>query len=316
MRSNKSDIVGRFTINDNTPPLMFKGRVINVRPSTLSVDIYIPRTNKTYYGVYFGEGVLAQTYRSGGLPDVGSEVVVTSYSRTDAPVIVACVPPNQFGKSDLKFEMIYPGEYQIMSSGAAYTKFDRGGNAYIGGAGAASSTKTSDGATVNYQLKDISIGNFSKKELRTETKDDIMSIYGKSVFYETSDIHKYSADEILANPDLKNTILNDARHILTVLFGGDTAGESPSGRTLFDCLQIVIDNALNLMDFENDFEIYKARTRLAKLTMLGKRLSVEVFGENNFSIKLLDANNNLVSGITMDADGGRLLGTWVPETIE
>lgn len=313
MLSNKSDIVGKFTVNDITPPIMFKGRVINVRPNTLSADVYIPRTNKTYYGVYFGEGVLSSTYRSGGLPDEGSEVIMASYSRMDAPIIVACVPPHQFNKGDFRFEFIYPGEYQIMSSGGGYIKTDRNGNTYVGGANSASITETSDGASIKYQEKDINISNFSKKELRTEVKDDIISIYEKTDFYEKSDIQSYSADEILNAPVLKDTIINDAQHIMDMLFGSDTAGEAPSGRTLFDCLQIVIDNALRLVDFERDFDTYKFRSELVKLHHSGNHLSVEVFGENNFSIKLLDADNALISGIVMGTDGGHLIGTWNSE---
>lgn len=316
MLSNKNGIVQKFTTSDHTAPFMFKGRVINVRPATLSVDIYIPYTNKTYYGVYFGEGVLSKTYRSGGLPDIDSEVIVVSYSRTDAPVVIACVPPNQFNSDDSVFEFIYPGEYQIMSSGKSYFKADKGGNAYLGAASSASETKTENGTSIDYQEKDINITNFSKKELRTEIKDGIISIYGTSDFYEKSNISVYSADDILNDPSLKNKVIEDAKNIMTIIFGGESAGESPSGRTIFDCLEMVISRALSLVDFENEFEIYKSRAGLIKLSSTGNRLRVETFGENNFSIKLFDDKDTLITGITMGGDGGHLIGVWNSETAE
>jgi hypothetical protein len=310
MFSRKDGIVRKFAVEDSTAPFMFRGRVVNVHPASLSVDVYIPLTNKTYRGVYFGEGVLSKSYRSGGLPDTNSEVVVVSYSRTEAPIVVACIPSGNLDRSKTMFEYIYPGEYQILSSGAAYSKFDGVGNAYVGGADSASITETFDGSSIKYQKKDVNITNFSKKELRTQLKDDIISVYGSADIYEKSEIPRYSAETILSNPSLKDSILKDAENISAVLFGSNFAGEAPTGRHLFDCLKRVFDAASNLTDFESDLEIYKMRAQYLKLEPKGTHLSFEVFGDKAFSVKLLDESDTTISGITIGEDGGHLIGDW------
>ena len=308
MLSRKSDIVGKFTTADSTTPFMFRGRVVNVHPKSLSVDVYIPLTNKTYRGVYFGEGVLSKAYRSGGLPDTNSEVVVVSYSRTEAPIVIACIPSGSLDRGKTAFEYIQPGEFQIMSSGAAYSKFDNVGNAYFGGANSSSITETLDGASIKYQKSDINITNFSKKELRTELKDDIISVYGGIDIYEKSEIPRYSVDAILSNPSLKESILKEAKDIGAVLFGSDYAGEAPTGRHLFDCLERVFDAASNLADFENDLEIYKMRAQYLKLQPKGSHLSFKVFDDDAFSIKLFSEDGDMISGITIGEDGAHLIG--------
>ena len=302
MLSNKSDIVRSMTPRETSEALIYACRIQNINPKTLSADIYIPQINRSYYGVYIGEGILGANYRSGGLPDATSEGLVALYSKSGTPVILGYIPPSSFNAGNEKFEYIDAGEYQNMSSGKAFAKFDKFGTAHIGSAGVGSRVFKSDGGVYDYHLNCTDISNLSKKELITDSKDGIISIYEKKELYEKSDIKTYSADEIKENMTaIEPLIVDSAKKITEDLFGQ---------YGIFNELSGLIEAAVALKDFSLEFENYKKKTDAAKISYSGLSVSTEYFGNDVFSINVSDEEGNLVSGIKFTKDGAELTGTW------
>lgn len=294
----------RYPIRNTDEALIYQGRVTAVYPATMTVDIYVPEINNEYRGVYILSDSIQTTYGAIAIPEVDSVGLIVLYHRSKQPVVMGFIPPYKFNSGEQKFEYLKPGECQTSSKGGGYFKGDVAGNGIVGNAEFTADIHLADGSRFDTFLRKTEISNFHKNDLHIDYNSDIITI-DKSFEYceginlktvSTSDIYKDNA----LNKDVIEDVLNRARKAIRKL--SDDEGIFTVTRNI---MLRISDHTIE----KSDIDEYVEKLSDYTVSSSGTVVRGEMFKDNVLSIHA-EKGGEMVAGIEIDENGGKLVGRW------
>ena len=156
--------------------------VTNVRPSQMSIDVYIPETSAKIQGVNLLAGSLGTSYGLVTIPAEGTLGLVARYHNSKLPVFLGAIPGNGFNNEEQTFETLSQGEYQITGVGGGFIKMDRAGNCISGSKAFAHQWLTGDGVYAKAAKEFSEFSNLHRNSLRIAENNDIISLNRSFVY--------------------------------------------------------------------------------------------------------------------------------------
>lgn len=298
--------MSNFLPANTSPTLIYKCQVTAVNPSTMTVNVWVPEAHTEYKGVYVLSSSVGDDYGAIHLPKVDSVGVVALYHRSNMPVFLGSIPPYGFNSTDIKFESIKQGEHHLKSVGGGFVKLDDCGNAIVGAENGAQQFLMNTGKMLTKTNDKIELSNLHRNSLHIEHKDDIISLNKEFEFYQSTTCKRYSTEDILnegnINWDIVKDILDAAERTLDILVGENSIFARTGSLTGAIAVQ---RNAT-----ESDIDEFSKFVEGLKIERSGIKVKGTVFGEENIvNVEVLNGED-LVAGISINENGGELLGTW------
>ena len=299
--------MNNFIHQDLGPASIHQCIVTKVRPSRMSVDVYIPETASKFQNVNLLSQNLNTTYGSVALPEENSMGLVALYHRAHYPVFLGCIPGHGFNSGEENFECLSQGEQQLTAIGGGFIKLDKSGNLVAGSRDSAHQWLMNDGTAMQTSKKSILFSNLHRNNLRIAENNDIISLDGDFEYHESIKTERYRKEDFLVNHtidwELEQKILQKTHDIIAKL-----DGES----SIFSATEAMVSSIVPKRSCtESDIASYESFLRSTKLPVSGNTVKGEIFGDSALKIGVYDESDTLVAGINIDAkSGGKLIGDW------
>ena len=290
-----------FSLTTSQEALIYQGRVTEVYPATMTVDIYVPEINNEFQGVYILTNNIQTTYGTISVPEVGSVGLIVLYHKSKQPVIMGFIPPFKFNQGEQKFEFLKPGESQVSGKGGAFFRSTLTGDAFVGTLSLTGSNYEKNGKNVNSFKEQEEISNFHRKGLRISCNDDIIKISDEFEIFEQLPNNKVRAEDVFKNDVIQESVLSsilaDVEDVICRL-----------NSIMTEIKNIFSKSAIKTLTPEIVSEFKKSMLEY-QIQKSGLCVRGQIFNGTGFKIALYN-NDAEVAGIEVDESGGKLIGTW------
>ena len=293
-----------YPLKNTDEALIYQGRITAVHPLTMTADIYIPEINNEYRGVYLLTDSIQTTYGTITMPEVDSLGLIVLYHRSKQPVIMGFIPPYKFNSGGQVFEYLKEGECQTSAKGGGYFKGDIAGNAIVGGNEMSADMHLPDSSKFSVFLGESEISNFHKNDLHIDYNSDIITIGKTFEYHKDLDLGIVPTADILKDGKLDRSIiekvLKDARDVIKQL---------DDDESIFSLTSSIMSRVSDHTIKKSDVDEYAENLNDYILPASSTVVKGEMFGNNILSVSV-KKDGDLVAGIEIDENGGRLTGRW------